>query len=380
MFGSETCGDFTDYNFDRITITGANKSGLGLVSMDGAVISDVHYRNITMTGVSSPIMQKIGTRRRCGNNPGIGSIHHITYDNITGVGKSSPQYSPTLWGADSTHRIHDISFNNVKLTVPGAHSNIGTGVPSNDPNNYNPNSIGTRPSYGWYIHNANNISFTSGSQVDYASGDARPAVITNAGSTVTFDGFKAERSTGSTDMVFQSINPYCVRNSTNTAGGALRISTTGSTQSCPAQGSDFSLGLAPASQTVSPGSTATFTVPIPADTAAGTFPVKVAGTAGTVTHSATAQLVVGTTGRLTISGLSVADTANAADWSIQSNLRVGSVQYGDRTFTLTAVPAALTGQQWIRTANDSKAATNNSLVRFTISTSATVAVAVDTRI
>ncbi len=422
MFGSETCGDFTDYNFDRITITGANKSGLGLVSMDGAVISDVHYRNITMTGVSSPIMQKIGTRRRCGNNPGIGSIHHITYDNITGVGKSSPQYSPTLWGADSTHRIHDISFNNVKLTVPGAHSNIGTGVPSNDPNNYNPNSIGTRPSYGWYIHNANNISFTSGSQVDYASGDARPAVITNAGSTVTFDGFKAERSTGSTDMVFQSINPYCVRNSTNTAGGALRISTTGSTQSCPAQGSDFSLGLAPASQTVSPGGTATFTVstavvsgtpgdvslsvtglpagttpsfstnpvaaggsstltvPIPADTAAGTFTVTVTGTAGTVTHSATAQLVVGTTGGLTISGLSVADTANAADWSIQSNLRVGSVQYGDRTFTLTAVPAALTGQQWIRTANDSKAATNNPLVRFTISTSATVAVAVDTRI
>ncbi len=65
---------------------------------------------------------------------------------------------------------------------------------------------------------------------------------------------------------------------------------------------------------------------------------------------------------------------------MQSNLRVGSVQYGDRTFTLTSVPAALTGAQWIRTANDSKAAAANPLARFTISRSATVAVAVDTRI
>ncbi len=29
MFGSETCGDFTDYQFERINITGANKSGPG---------------------------------------------------------------------------------------------------------------------------------------------------------------------------------------------------------------------------------------------------------------------------------------------------------------------------------------------------------------
>jgi hypothetical protein len=44
MFGSETCGDFTDYVFERINITGANKSGLGMVSMDGANISDVPVR------------------------------------------------------------------------------------------------------------------------------------------------------------------------------------------------------------------------------------------------------------------------------------------------------------------------------------------------
>jgi polygalacturonase len=233
MFGSETCGDFTGYDFQRITITGANKSGLGMVSMDGANISDVHYRDITMTGVASPIMQKIGTRRRCGNSPGVGHIRNITYDNITGTGKSSPQFSPTLWGESGGNRISDVTFNNVNITVPGGSGSTGTGVPSNDPNNYNPNSIGKRPAYGWYIHNADNIRFNDSSvQVSASGGDARPAVIANAGSTVNFRNFRAERSTGSNDMTFQNVNPFCVAESTNTSGGALRISTSGSTSSC----------------------------------------------------------------------------------------------------------------------------------------------------
>jgi large repetitive protein len=37
----------------------------------------------------------------------------------------------------------------------------------------------------------------------------------------------------------------------------------------------------------------------------------------------------------------VADTANAASWSVQSNLQSGDVLFGDRSFLLTTVPAAL---------------------------------------
>jgi polygalacturonase len=231
MFGSETCGDFTDYVFERINITGANKSGLGMVSMDGANITDVHYKDITMTNVASPIMEKVGTRRRCGNSPGVGHISDITYENVTGVGKSSPQYSPTLWGESGGNRISNITFTNVNLTVPGGHGSTSTGVPSNNATDYNPNSIGTRPAYGWYIHNANNVTFTN-SSVRFNSGDARPAVIANADSTVHFDHFTAQRSTGSADMLFQSVSGYCVSNSANTAGGALRVSATGSTEDC----------------------------------------------------------------------------------------------------------------------------------------------------
>jgi polygalacturonase len=226
MFGSETCGDFSDYNFQRITITGADKSGLGMVSMDGANISDVHYRDITMTGVRSPIMQKIGTRRRCGNSPGVGHISNITYDNITGTGVT-PSFSPTLWGESGGNRISDVTFNNVNLTVPGGNGTMSTAVPSNDPNNYNPNSIGTRPAYGWYIHNANNITFTN-SSVRFAANDGRPAVIANNGSNLTFDHFTVQRGSNSPyDLGFQSVTGYCVSDS-----GSPRINSSGSTASC----------------------------------------------------------------------------------------------------------------------------------------------------
>ncbi|GAA1677430.1 hypothetical protein GCM10009745_21000 [Kribbella yunnanensis] len=234
MFGSETCGDFTGYNFERIKITGASKSGLGMVSMDGSNISDVHYRDITMTGTRSHIMQKVGTRKRCGDNPGVGSISNITYQNITGTydGSRGTAYSPTLWG-ESGNRIHDLTFDNVQLNVPGGNGTMSTGVPTNDPKNYNPNSIGTRPAYGWYMRRVNGVKFTN-SSVRFTKNDGRPGVIANESGNVGLTDFVAERGTASPhDLGFQTVAGYCATGK-NTTGGALRISATGSTSNCPA--------------------------------------------------------------------------------------------------------------------------------------------------
>ncbi|MEU1273696.1 glycosyl hydrolase family 28 protein [Streptomyces sp. NPDC005799] len=222
MFGSETCGDFSDYQFENIRIDGADKSGLGMVSMDGSKISDVHYRDITMTNVHSPIMQKIGTRKRCGNSPGVGSISNVTYDNITATG-NSPSFSPTLWG-ESGHRINGVTFTNVNITVPGGNGTMSTGVPSNDSTDYNPKSIGTRPAYGWYLHNADNVQFTD-SSVKFASNDGRPAFIANAASGIRLTRFTAQKGSNSPfDVGFQDVTGGCLTDSHNTSGGALRVS------------------------------------------------------------------------------------------------------------------------------------------------------------
>ncbi len=231
MFGSETCGDFTGYRFTGITINGSHKSGLGMVSMDGAKISDVHYKDITMTGTYSPIMMKVGTRKRCGNNPGVGSISNITFENITGS-HSGSNFSPTVWGAGSANQISNVTFTNVDLTVPGGSGTMSTGVPSNTSTDYNPKSIGTRPAFGWYIRYGNGIKFVN-SSVKFGKNDGRPAVIANNSSNITFDNFIAQRGSNSPfDVGFQTVNGYCLAGSTNTGGGALRVDTSGSSGGC----------------------------------------------------------------------------------------------------------------------------------------------------
>jgi polygalacturonase len=421
MFGSETCGDFTNYQFSRITIRGSNKSGLGMVSMDGTRISDVHYRDINMTGTRSPIMIKVGTRRRCGNNPGIGSVNNVTYTNITGAG-ASPSFSPTIWGNSASNRVSNVTFNNVHLTVPGGSGTVSTNPPSNDPNNYNPNSIGTRPAFGWYIRYASNIKFIN-SSVRFNSNDNRPAVLVNNSTGVSFEGFVVQRGSGSPfDVGFQTSTGQCASNTRNTSGGAVRYNPSEAPPPCTPTGDDYSIGVTPASRTVEAGGSATYTVQtsvvsgspgnislsasgLPAGATAsfspnpvaagststltvstavttpeGTSTVTVSGSGSAGTRTATTGLTVGTgSGGVVVSGLTVADSANSGDWTVQQNLRAGVAQYGDRAFTLTTVPAGLAGAQWIRTANDSKSASANPLAQFTISAQATIGVAVDTR-
>jgi hypothetical protein len=110
-----------------------------------------------------------------------------------------------------------------------------------------------------------------------------------------------------------------------------------------------------------------------------TYPLTVVGTGATATQYARVSLTTTGGPQLAVTGLTVADAANAAAWSVQTNLQPGDLLYGDRTFTVATVPAGLAGATWIRTANASKTATVDPLVTFTLSTSATVSVAVDRR-
>ena len=419
MFGSETCGDFTNYWFSNITITGAGKSGLGLVSMDGANISNVNYNDITLSGTASPITEKIGTRKRCGGTPGVGSIKDIHYHHITGTNAGS--FSPTLWGQPD-HQIRDVSFEDVHLTLPGGRAAMDPNVVPSDNGDYNPNSLSTRPAYGFYLHNVQQVSFED-SSFALAADDGRPAFIANAGSDISLRNVTAQRGTTSPfDVGFQSIAGYCLSRGQATPSGPLRISTPDSTSGCRSNLDVFDLAAQPASQsgavgrpvtytvhtsvvsgrpdavtlavtglpagahatftpaTVQPGQDARLTIVAAPRTRNASYPLTVVGTDSTATQYARAALTVTGGIDLTITGLSVADPDNAADWSVRSNLQPGATLFGDRVFTVASVPNDLVGAQWIRTANDSRTVTTNPLVTFAIGAPATIAVAVDTRL
>jgi hypothetical protein len=418
MFGSETCGDFSHYRFSDITITGAGKSGMGMVSMDGARITDVRYNNINISGPTSPLLVKVGTRRRCGDSPGIGNISNIHYSNITSVGTGTN--TPTIWGQPG-HEISDITFRNVHLTLPGGRPAMDPNLVPTDNGHYDPNAWTVRPSYGLYLHHVDGIRFID-SSLSFAADDARPAVIANTGRAVNLRGLTVRRGTGSPfDVGFQSVDRYCLMEGRTTENATPRLSTPDSKPACTGGIANFSLratpptlagaagstvhykvrtaattgtpdpitltatGAPPGAQvtfspaTVQPGDSATMAVSIPAGTRNATYALTAIGTNSTATQYAKVSLVTKGGVDLNITDLTVNDPENAADWSIQSNLRKGVQLFADRFFTVASVDHSMEGARWIRTANDSRTATANPLVTFNLTAPATVLVAIDSR-
>lgn len=238
QFGSETCGDFRDIRFDRITILGAGKAGIGMVSMDGAIIEDVHFSDITITKATSAVFMKLGQRRRCPGSPPAGRIRNITLTNVSGSNLTAPaqpggggarEYSSTITGMPGVP-LENITFNNVDFEYPGGHpASDADIVPGEHFTTYPPRDYGTRPSYGWWMRHIRGITFND-SDVSFVSNDNRPAFIADDGANVVINRTRAERGTGSAyDIGFSGINGYAVRDSSNTSGGALRVRATNST-------------------------------------------------------------------------------------------------------------------------------------------------------
>jgi len=237
QFGSETCGEFHDVRFDHLTITGAGKAGIGIVSMDGSNIHHISYSNITMSRTAVPIYLKIGDRHSCPGHPPIGHIRDISISDVVGTNAVSPvssstEFSPTIAGASASAKVRDVRLTNVKLTVKGAHPASDAGiVPPENNAKHAPKIYGTRPAYGWWLRHVSGISFV-GCTVTFERADGRPAFITDDGSAVSLDGVTFQRGASSRyDLGFSHVNGYSVTNTKSTTGMAPRIRATNSTPS-----------------------------------------------------------------------------------------------------------------------------------------------------
>jgi polygalacturonase len=236
QFGSETCGNFRDIAFENLNVTGAGKAGIGIVSMDGATISDIRYDNIRLTKTASAIFMKIGSRGRCPGKPPAGKIRDISISNVTGSNLTTPadvagddEYTPTIAGAVGAP-IENIRLTNVKLTLPGGHpaSDVNRVPPENN-GAYPPRIYGVRPSYGWWLRHVRGVAFVN-SEVQFDRNDGRPAIIVDDGMAIALDGVKVERGSSSAyDVGFKSVRGYAIENSSTTTGAPLRVSASNST-------------------------------------------------------------------------------------------------------------------------------------------------------
>lgn len=79
-------------------------SGIAVESADGSNVSDVEISNITMDGISSPILIWLGKRLRHGNH-NIGSVKNIKISNVTAVNTELPS---AITGCRTGERIYPV--------------------------------------------------------------------------------------------------------------------------------------------------------------------------------------------------------------------------------------------------------------------------------
>lgn len=82
-----------------------------------------------------------------------------------------------------------------------------------------------------------------------------------------------------------------------------------------------------------------------------------------------------------VTNLLVYDQDNAANWSLQYNLQVGSKIFGDRDYAVVSMPTVLEGAYWISTANLSRSYNATPVIAsFTVTEDVDIYVALDSRL
>ncbi len=95
-FGTETNGGFENIQIENMDIRQTRITGIGIESVDGAIIDGVHIKDVKMQNVNAPLFIHIGKRMRGPAGREIGRIRNVTLENITAEGPYEP-YEIVAW-------------------------------------------------------------------------------------------------------------------------------------------------------------------------------------------------------------------------------------------------------------------------------------------
>jgi hypothetical protein len=229
-FGSETWGDFRNIRITDINVLGADKSGIGISSNDGAVIENVIFKNVTMQKVHMPVCVRITNRQgRAPDrevNPQPGVIRGVRFEDITAT-----DCAGLTRGLDSAidvsgwpgARLEDLTFRNVRITFKGGHPREEGAIIPYLKNIHEPNQLGPQPAWAFRFTYAKDIRLEN-VNVDVEKADLRPALFAHKVDGLLLDGFRAEKSAGAWPLVrLVGVTGFAQRRSPALASGEVKV-------------------------------------------------------------------------------------------------------------------------------------------------------------
>ena len=171
--GTETNGGFKNITISNCVFESCR--GFALESVDGAIVEDITFSNVTMRDVSAPFFLRLGARLR-GPKPQtvVGTMRRIVLSNIVSSGAAQ---LPSIIAGVSDHPIEDLKISDVYLhQVGGAGAEMAAIQPAENADKYpEPTMFGDLPATGIYARHVRNLEL-SNVEIATESADARPAV------------------------------------------------------------------------------------------------------------------------------------------------------------------------------------------------------------
>ena len=198
-FGTESNGGFKNITVSNCVFDGCN--GIALESVDGALLEDVTFTNITMRDISgSPIFMRLGSRMRGPSEIPIGKLHRVILSNI--VSYNALGKLPAIISGIRGHEIEDIKLHDIYLHHRGGGTQEWAAIEvPEDENKYpDPHMFGPiLPASGFFVRHGRNLEFTN-IEIAYESPDERPVFAISEVNGADF--FRIKAPAGAAGRVF----------------------------------------------------------------------------------------------------------------------------------------------------------------------------------
>jgi polygalacturonase len=175
-FGTASYGKLQHVVFEDIVVENVDKAAMAIESVDGADISDVTFRRITVHGAGTPIFILAGDRGSTPSNDvhKLGTIDGVHFENITADGMKYNWSSPI--SGMPNQRLKNLTFTNVALHNKGGLTSVPADPPEYKGQYPDPNLWGNMPAFGYFVRHADGVTF-QGVTTDVAPTDARTWLV-----------------------------------------------------------------------------------------------------------------------------------------------------------------------------------------------------------
>lgn len=205
-FGTESSGGFRDITVTNCILKGCG--GIFLETVDGGILEDVTFSNISVRGTNAPLFFRLGARMRSPEGTPPGAFRRVRISDLN-VSDADPRY-PILISGIPGCCIEDVTLRNINIQFQGGLTPADVQAPEEVPEAVDKypeyRMFGPIPAKGAYLRHVRGM-FIDGLHLSYMKPDTRPLIITDdveglRMNNVTVDGKEVRdyfSSTGLTD-------------------------------------------------------------------------------------------------------------------------------------------------------------------------------------